>query len=363
MPIQLHDTKTDETRLNLNGNAPSQRTEKSSYTFRNNRQQSIAQLKLQKAADNSLQSSQLSAIQQSAQFPIQRLVISGGDQDNLTFASALPAATEQAGGPVQNWNTANLAGSKRVAIVAHGDTNSISLNGIDYDGAGLADQLVAKNLQPNTRLLLWACRAGMQNMVEGVSVDGSSLVEQTAKKLESSVGVDNVSISGFRGVHMFLAGDNNASRIVDPALTKGNPDTEMGILNDIGKLNMHHVYLSGYFSERYLKMHMKGWKQEDVTMPNGKVRKLWQIDEDVFEAHSDQTRVQFMDKERQAYHAPLVRPEWLESQEKFNPFKAKLWGDAGASLTLDKDFNAATLRESDETRDAMTRTKVVVGLD
>ena len=289
--------------------------------------------------------------------PVQKLVVAGEDQDNLTVASALPAATTQAGGPVQDWGAANLAGAGRVAIVAHGDVNTIILNGQEYDGTQLAERLIAKHIEPNSTLLLWACRAGMQNMVQGVSVDGSSLVENTAAALSGHI--DNVTVNGFRGVHMFLPGDGDASRIIDPALTADNPVTEETWLHAIGALNMHYVYLSGYFSERYLVMHMAGWQQQDVAMPFGHNRRLWIIGDDVFGEHtSDQTQVEFRDKEMEAHHPPLIQPHWLANQETFNEYKRNLWRAAGMNLTADADFDLATLRESEETHGAMTRTAV-----
>ncbi|MBI3714719.1 MAG: DUF4157 domain-containing protein, partial [Betaproteobacteria bacterium] len=229
--------------------------------------------------------------------PVQRLVVAGADQENVTIASALPAAVAQAGGPVQDWAGANLTGAATVAIVAHGDVSSVDLGGHDYNGQQLAQQLIAKHIEPDSNLLLWACRAGMRRVVHGVSVNGSSLVEETTAGLTGNV--DNVTVNGFRGVHMFLPGDDNASRIVDPALTGDNPATEEGWLAAIMALNMHYVYLSGYFSQPYLAAHMAGWQQQDVAIPFGHTRRLWTIGADIFGLHaSEQTRAEFMAREQ-----------------------------------------------------------------
>jgi len=368
--------------------AKQQNSRKSIAAFAN--QNAVAQRKLQKKADDSPLVQQLKSYQEIADhsarvkqikdfqsladkgqktkketgyqnfsgLPVQRVVVAGEDQDNLTIASALPAAIAQAGGPVQDWNAADLAGANTIAIVAHGSTGSISLANRDYNGTQLAEQLIVKNIQRDTNLLLWACQAGVQEVDNNIPRAGSSLVETTANALTAG-NVANVTVNGFRGVHMFLAGDNNASRIVNPGLTGEDSDIEESWLMALSAINMHYVYLSGYFSTRYLDMYMTGWRLENVELPSGENRILWKIDNRIFEEHaSSQTRVEFREKEILAYHPPLVIPEWLDDQNVFNTYKTNLWLLAGVSLLADDDFKNATLKESPVTHAAMTRTAI-----
>ncbi len=285
---------------------------------------------------------------------VQRIVVTGANKDRQDFDAATPAAISQAGGPVKEWGDAEFTGEGKIAVVAHGGINSITLGGKAYDGTSLANALIAKNLEANSIVYLWSCKAGMQNVENGSSIDGSSLVETTVEGLSPKV--ENVIVKGFRGTTIFNEGDGNKSRIVDPKLSKGNPDKEGEYIKKLIKLDMHHVYKAGYFSHEYITKHMKGWKLKQVELPSGK-QNLWTIDKKVYRTHTgENTMEDFYRLEKEA-HVSKEEPDWLASKDAFESEKKRLLMIAGRNSANDSDYAKITLRESDETHDQMVRTE------
>lgn len=289
--------------------------------------------------------------------PIQRLVVAGEDPESMLIKSSEKTARKQAGGPVERWSKAQLKDQTTIAIVAHGDVNSITLEGDDKDGEELAADLIKKNLEDKATLLLWACRAGMRKdettSEKAPEKERTSLVETTAKKLEDE-GKKGIKLQGYRGVHLFI-GAGESSRMVDPKLTGGDPTKEESYLDDLSALNQHHVYLSDYFSKPYIKMYMSGeWKEVDRDLVSKVKRKIWTMDDDEFGEHADElTREEFRKREEKAHG--LNKPNWVKDSTDFDNEKSRLWLKAGDELTKDPDFKAMTIAHSTATDKVMVR--------